>query len=437
MEPNEPVTDKATEAPEEDQGVQLGDATPLESEPESPESSESSEGTEEQPKIDESVLSIEQRNIMNSPNIAAPTTGPSEEEIAEQKRQEELAKLDELKPLVAETLIDNGSSMERKKRRPLVVALIIVAVVVLVGMAGVFIFSNQKQPTKDIKTPVIHYTEEVKVGVDSRIKAAFEEVAGTINNFEKVTSATPKNNAFPTRLLSNGTYDLFITRNYEENIVDPGEDPTYVDITVTPFLNDAIVVIVNKDLPLESITSAEASQLFTGDLDTWNSFAGISYGEEQTETQAVSRYHIQDKYLKIDTQFIVTGGDNPYGSGEDVDDTAMAVNKIAEDANGVAFVRRSDLTTDMLNTVKMLSIDTVTPSNDTIADASYPYTIRYYIVNLSSLANDSVPIAYRDALLEKANNSSTMRKSIQLSFDCHQTDDANGEVTTDCAILDK
>ena len=139
MEPNEPVTDKAPETPEEDQGVQLGDATPLESESES-------STTEEKSSHNDSVLSIEQRNIMNSPNIAAPTTGPSEEEIAEQKHKEEMAKLDELKPLVSETLIDNGSSMERQKRRPLVITLIIVAVIVIVGVAGVLWFTKQKQP---------------------------------------------------------------------------------------------------------------------------------------------------------------------------------------------------------------------------------------------------------------------------------------------------
>lgn len=427
MEPNEPVTDKAPETPEEDQGVQLGDATPLESESES-------QPAEEDSLHNDSVLSIEQRNIMNSPNIAAPTTGPSEEEIAEQKHKEEMAKLDELKPLVSETLIDNGSSMERQKRRPLVITLIIVAVIVIAGVAGVLWFTNQKQPTKDIKAPVIHYTEEVKVGVDSSVMSAYEEIAGTINNFEKITASTPKNDYFSTKFLSKGTYDLYITRNYEEKIVDPGEDPTYEEITVTPFLNDAIVAIVNKDLPLKSITPTEISQLFTGEIDDWHNIAGINYEEEQPVAHAVNRYEVKDQYLAVDVRHMIAGGYQQIGRSEDVDDTAAAVDKVVEDVNGVAFVRRSDLTVDMLNKINMLEIGTIAPTNDTIADASYPYTIRYYIINLRRLDKDSVAVAYRDVLLEKASTSSTMRKAIQLSFDCHQSDNAEGEVQTDCSV---
>lgn len=428
MEPNDPATDKVTETPEQDQGVQLGDATPLESEPDLQEA-------DEKPAIDESALSIEERNIRNSPNIAAPTTGPTEEEIAERKHQEEMAKLDEIKPIVNETLIDNGSSMERKKRRPLVITFVIVAILAIAGIAGVMLFTNKEKPTKEIKTPVIHYTEEVKVGVDSRVKTAFDEVAGTISNFEKITATTPENNVFSTKLLADKQYDLLITTNYEEGIIDPGEDPTYVPITVTPFLNDAIVLIANKDLPLSSIKSTDVSDIYGGTISSWTAIEGVEYEEEEPADHTIKQYYTDDNALAMDIYKYVTTNPRQSSIEESAEDTAAVVEKVSEDIDGIAFVRLSELTVDMLNTIKLLDVDSTTASNDTVSDASYPYTIRYYIISLSNLDENSVPAAYLTSLTDNAGNSSTMKKGIQKS-DCHHqngADETNGDVTDNCA----
>lgn len=420
MEPNEPTIDKAPETPE-DQGVQLGDATPLESEPESP-------SAEDQPVVDESVLSIEERNIRNSPNIAAPTTGPSEEEIAEKKHEEEMAKLDELKPLVNETLIDNGASMERKKRRPLVIVFIIVFIAVIAGIAGVMYFTNQEKPTKEIKAPVIHYTEEVKVGVDKRVNSAFENVAKSISNFEKITSSTPENNSFSTSLLSSGTYDLLITKDYYSGVVDPGEDPTYEQLKYEPFVNDAIVLIVNKDLPLTTISHATAAQVFAGEIVNWNDIEGIEFGEENTDEHPITQYVPQDAELWAEVKSQIAFESYQIQKGTAADSVADAVSNVADDIGGIAFVRRSDLTTEMLNSVKLLEVDQVSPSNDTISDSSYPYTINYYIISLKTLGADSVPAAYRDALVEHASNASGFQKAILPKADCCVESCDGGEI---------
>ena len=409
MEPNDQPADKTTETPEseQDQGVQVGDAAPLESEAE--QNGELNGGDiEVADEKDESMLSLEERNIRNSPNIAAPTTGPTEEEIAAKKREEEIKKLDELKPIVNETLIDNGKSMERKKRRPLVIAFIVIAVLMIAGVAGVMFYTNQKKPQKDIPAPVITYTDEVKVGVDARLKSAFDEVSSNIANFEAIKATTPENNVFSTELLTKKEYDLLLTADYEANIVDPGEDPTYVSVNKTPFLNDAIVAIVNQDAAVDELTSAQIADIVSGKAVYWTDLTGESIvdGEDDeevasTEPAPINLGFMVDGYFERD--LFSTTGQQPSsavlekGTEENI---SFFVSKVNEDKYSIAFVRRSDLTEEMTDKVKIIKIDNITASDETIADASYPLTLKYFIIASRDLEDESVSDMYRKALLD-------------------------------------
>ena len=412
MEPNDQPADKTTETPESerDQGIQVGDAAPLESEAE--QSGELDGGDiEVAAEKDESMLSLEERNIRNSPNIAAPTTGPTEEEIAEKKREEEIKKLDELEPIVNETLIDNGKSMERKKRRPLVITLIVIAVLVVAGVAGVVLYANQKKPQKDIPAPVITYTDEVKVGVDARLKSAFDEVSSNISNFEAITATTPENNVFSTELLTKKEYDLLLTADYEANIVDPGEDPTYVSVNKTPFLNDAIVAIVNQDATVDELTSAQIADIVSGKAVYWTDLTGESTvdseeGEEGEEAASTEPAPINMSFMvdgNFERDLFGATGQQPSsavlekGTEESI---SFFVSKVNEDKYSIAFVRRSDLTEEMTNKVKIIKINDITASDETIADASYPLTLKYFIIASLDLEDESVSDMYRKALLD-------------------------------------
>ena len=409
MEPNDQPADKTTEAPEseQDQGIQVGDAAPLESEAE--QNGELNGGDiEVADEKDESMLSLEERNIRNSPNIAAPTTGPTEEEIAAKKREEEIKKLDELKPIVNETLIDNGKSMERKKRRPLVIAFIVIAVLMIAGVAGVMFYTNQKKPQKDIPAPVITYTDEVKVGVDARLKSAFDEVSSNIANFEAIKATTPENNVFSTELLTKKEYDLLLTADYEANIVDPGEDPTYVSVNKTPFLNDAIVAIVNQDAAVNELTSAQIADIVSGKAVYWTDLTGESTvdGEDDdevasTEPAPINLGFMVDGYFGRDL-FSATGQQPSSAVLEKGTEESISffVSKVNEDKYSIAFVRRSDLTEEMTDKVKIIKIDNITASDETIADASYPLTLKYFIIASRDLEDESVPDMYRKALLD-------------------------------------
>ena len=191
--------------------------------------------------------------------------------------------------------------MERKKRRPLVITLIVIAVLVVAGVAGVVLYANQKKPQKDIPAPVITYTDEVKVGVDARLKSAFDEVSSNISNFEAITATTPENNVFSTELLTKKEYDLLLTADYEANIVDPGEDPTYVSVSKTPFLNDAIVAIVNQDATVDELTSAQIADIVSGKAVYWTDLTGESTvdGEEGEEAASTEPAPINMSFMVV------------------------------------------------------------------------------------------------------------------------------------------
>jgi hypothetical protein len=114
-----------------------------------------------------------------------------------------------------------------------------------------------------------------------------------------------------------------------------------------------------------------------------------------------ARSHVECDTLILDDKS--TSDTIPFNESRNSDvylEHEASVSKVNEDKYSIAFVRRSDLTEEMTDKVKIIKIDTITASDETIADASYPLTLKYFIIASRNLEDESVSDMYRKALLD-------------------------------------
>jgi len=162
-----------------------------------------------------------------------------------------------------------------------------------------------------------------------------------------------------------------------------------VELEVTPLVKDALVFLVNKANPVDGLTRQQAKDIYRGKITNWSQVGG--------DDQAIIPYQRQVN-SGSQTLFLelAMGGTKPMaapleyeiGAMEDLVDR-MAIYDNAEQALGYSVFY---FTQEMYvkDTVKLLAIDGVAPSTETIADGSYAYQSNYHAVMRKSEPADSV-----------------------------------------------
>ncbi|MBQ8157183.1 substrate-binding domain-containing protein [Candidatus Saccharibacteria bacterium] len=345
---------------------------------------ESDQSKPEAPQGDPSSASLEQRNIQRSPNIVAAPTGPSPEELAERKAAEERAKLDELTPIVNQTLIDDGKSMEKKHRRPFIIALVIVLLLAAAMGAGLYFLEFYNKEGRQADIPLVQYKDEVKIAVDQILQTKYELITSQITNFEKLNSTEISDSVQALTELTSGRYDLLLAKQQDLS----AEQAT--QISVTPFLNDAFVVIANQENSLDGLSLAQLKEIYSGALQNWPATEVAS----ATAEQALTVYASTERQTNLDV-FAALQLDGTELTATLSDDV---IESVASDSSAIAVVAYSRLTADQMNTIKILALDDVMPSVDTIGDASYPLSQQYALYSRSNV-QESAAAAFSEALI--------------------------------------
>ncbi len=153
---------------------------------------------------------------------------------------------------------------------------------------------------------------------------------------------------------------------------------------------DAIVMIVNKSNPVDSLTSEQVKKIYLGEITNWKEVGGndepiIPFANENSSSATklfediVLGQTIPDK-TKVPT--IEAGGD---------DYSTLTLNRIYDNTSGaISFVQffyaQECYFSDR---VKILKIDDVEPSSDTIKSSSYPFIFDLYALVSDALRSDS------------------------------------------------
>lgn len=192
-------------------------------------------------------------------------------------------------------------------------------------------------------------------------------------------------------------FGLYPDEEYTARMLVVYEAPDYVkkeleDANVTleskPIGRDALVFIVNEDNPVKSLTQQQLKDIYAGKITNWKDVGGedldivaFQRGEDSGSQTLFKKLLIQGGELMDPPTELA-----PAAMGELVDSIAAYNNS----ANAIGFSVYYYI--DQMYSqpgLRLLAVDDVTPSNDTIADESYPLCNEFYAVIHPDAAADS------------------------------------------------
>ncbi|MBR5535879.1 MAG: substrate-binding domain-containing protein [Clostridia bacterium] len=155
-----------------------------------------------------------------------------------------------------------------------------------------------------------------------------------------------------------------------------------VELDIIPATASGFVFIVNKDNPVDNLTFEKVQKIYTGEITNWAEVGGndapiIAY---QRPTGSGSQTAMLSLVMK-DRKIISPPTEQVRGEmGELID--AVAEYDNAKDAIGYSYFYYVN-TMYKRDTIKMLSIDGVAPSIETIKNGTYPIFTNGFIVKRS------------------------------------------------------
>lgn len=161
-----------------------------------------------------------------------------------------------------------------------------------------------------------------------------------------------------------------------------------VELEITPIGKEAFVFFVEKDNPIENLTTEELKAIYHGDLTNWRELGGRNQKilafqrPENSGSQTMMEAFMGELPLKKPQTY------------ETVDAMMGVIREVAQYADEKGAIGYSfRYFVEVLNqeeNVKLLSVDGVYPTLETIEDGSYPLTVSVCLVTRKNESNPNV-----------------------------------------------
>lgn len=173
-----------------------------------------------------------------------------------------------------------------------------------------------------------------------------------------------------------GTVDLVIATHPSEEELKTAEEKG-IELILEPVCYDAFVFITHKDNPVESLTVQQIKDIYSGKIKNWKDVGGKNEKIRAFQREANSGSQTAMERL-------VMGGTDMIdpievkvieGMGELVDAVAEYENETAS----LGYTYRYYIDNLYKNDeIKTIAVEGVSPTDDNIRSAAYPYTTNYY-----------------------------------------------------------
>ena len=191
--------------------------------------------------------------------------------------------------------------------------------------------------------------------------------------------------------------DLFIVYEPPEEIKEQYPD-ALAQLEIDPLGRDGLVFLVNAQNPVDSLTVAELQGIYTGQITDWSEVGGEAGPIQPFQRNADSGS--QTLFLKL-----LMDGLTPMDPPTELVQVTMGglIDGVASfDGSGGALGYSVYYYASLMYAnpdLKILSVDGVAPSAESIGDGSYPLTNDFYVVIRADEPEDSPVRQLRDWLL--------------------------------------
>jgi phosphate transport system substrate-binding protein len=292
--------------------------------------------------------------------------------------------------------LEEGGSLMKKKQN---MVLAVVLILLLLCCSGCNDAKQQweTQPQVSLQLAVEDYP--VMDGSTANLPMMAEvmsEVCGiSLEEAETLTSCTKT--SFAWEGITNGEADILLVYEAAEETKVVVE-ASGVPLEITPIGRDALVFIKNESNPVDNLSQQQLIDIYTGKIANWKDVGGedqeiVAYQRKETSGS-------QSLFIKLLMQgqqpMEAPQGLKPTEMGELIDELARYNNE--GNALGYSVFYYANYMYQQPG-LQMLAVDGVVPSDETIADGSYPLLNEYYVVIRAEEPADSAARQLRDWLL--------------------------------------
>jgi len=152
-----------------------------------------------------------------------------------------------------------------------------------------------------------------------------------------------------------------------------------IELEVVPIVKDGLVFLVNEANPVDGLSGQQVQDIYSGQITNWSGVGGSDLGI--VAYQRTVNSGSQTLFLQL-AMADTTPMDAPIeirpARMEDLINVVSAFDNSEQALGFSVFYYTQEMY--VKDNVKLLAIDQITPSRQTIADGSYPYSSYYYAV---------------------------------------------------------
>ena len=202
--------------------------------------------------------------------------------------------------------------------------------------------------------------------------------------------------------LVDGKFDILLAYEPSKEALEYAAKKDF-EWDITPIGTDALVFICNKQNSVSSITDEQIKGIYSGKIKNWKSLGG-------TDAEIIAYQRNKDSGSQTLFDKLINLGDDLMEPPKDrrVESMMGLLEAVADydnskDALGyTVFYYLTNMEDEKLASSKILAVNGVQPSNDTIASGEYPYINDFYVVIPKGLAEDnSAKILYNWIISEQ------------------------------------
>ncbi len=239
----------------------------------------------------------------------------------------------------------------------------------------VFVFTRENFPKMDGSTSMVPMGEAIA----SVLLGEPRENVSDLVQFNRTTQSF--------RNLMAGECDILIVGEPNASVYDEMEEQGFA-ADIETIATDALIFVVNEDNPVDNLTTEQVRKIYAGEITNWSEVGGND--EPIVAFQRNEGAGSQALMLKL------VMGDTPMMEPESAyvaGSMGMLMEVVKEydnSANAIGYsVYYYAHDMQMAKGLKLLSIDGVAPSPETIRSGAYPHLNAYYCVVPSSAAAGS------------------------------------------------
>lgn len=188
--------------------------------------------------------------------------------------------------------------------------------------------------------------------------------------------------------LVDGTFDIILAYEPSQEALDYAKEKGF-EWEMTPIGIDALVFITGKDNPTVGLTREQIPAIYNGELTNWSQVGGPDKAIVPYLRNADSGSHtLFDLFFDLKNNDAIA---KEYMVGSMIGLLeAIATYRGEDEALGyTVYYYLTNMEASTLETSKLLAVDGVMPSNDTIASGEYPLSNPFYAVIPANTPKDS------------------------------------------------